>query len=910
MVRDMVRRGLLVLLLVGLALPGFAQTVSTGSVQGTIKDSEGLPLPGATVTAYSSALVARKLIATSDERGLYRFPSLPSGSYDIEAELSGFQSVRKEGIHINLGQALSVDFVLGVATVKEAVTVTGEAPIVSVVANSVSTNFDQEYLDKQPLPRNFYSIIGTAPGVNAGLGSSGSAMLAYGGTTENQNSFTMDGVNVADAAAGQHWILPSIQWMEEIQVGGLGANAEYGGYTGGVINGVTKSGGNEFHGGLEYYYQPDSWTSDNDPTTENDTFKFDDTSLSVGGPVSRDKLWFFVSAEYWHQVTTPVGALGTSDRKIPRYLGKLTFQPDASNRIWLMGEYDAVTNDRRGIDAYTYPEATWKQDGPGVSGSLNWESLINASNFINLKLTGYDGRDDYLPYHGTTLNGRVDDGNTGIAWQNATDQELNHRHVVTFDGSWSLFTDGLFSKNDSHSFKFGANYENGSSSDIWLRNGGFTYYDDSSLCDSWEAYQANPSCGPYYTERGYGEYNEHPKYNSAAVYAQDSMRLDRWTINYGVRWTQVKGGWQSGYGDSTVYNESFFDPRIGFVWDVTGDARTALKVHWGRYHDKIYTYLFDREASGHAAIPDQDCYWSDDTQSYSDCDTPTVIAASMGKIDQAYVDETLLTVEHQLSRSFSMGLDLMDRRFRSILAMVNTNDDYELTTATGNPLTGGTLPVYDLLSDPNFQLTTDNGGYRDMRSATLRVDKRYANGWSARSSLVWTDMKGNIIKNNGYEAELADKNGFTNSDGNMANYSEWEFKLSGAVDLPLNFQFSGQYTYLSGQYWTPYVRIRGLDYNASTGNYIWLTKRGSEQLPDRNLIDLRLAWRAKLGGASKLELSLECFNVLNSDTVLSVSGRWGDYRLSNGTWTPRSAYGSATAIENPRQLRAGLRLEF
>ena len=91
-------------------------------------------------------------------------------------------------------------------------------------------------------------------------------MLAYGGTTERQNAFTLDGVNVADAGAGQHWILPSIQWMEEIQVGGLGAAAEYGGYTGGIINGVTKSGGNEFHGGVEYYYQPESWIADNDPT--------------------------------------------------------------------------------------------------------------------------------------------------------------------------------------------------------------------------------------------------------------------------------------------------------------------------------------------------------------------------------------------------------------------------------------------------------------------------------------------------------------------------------------------------------------------------------------------------------------------------------------------------------------------
>ena len=123
----------------------------------------------------------------------------------------------------------------------------------------------------------------------------------------------------------------------------------------------------------------------------------------------KDKLWYFLSGEYWHQVTTPVGAVDTSDRKIPRFLGKLTLQASPENRFSLMGEYDAVTNDRRGIDAYTLPEATRKQYGPGVTAALNWEYLVNANNFLNVKLTGNDGQDDYTPYHGADTPGRIDD---------------------------------------------------------------------------------------------------------------------------------------------------------------------------------------------------------------------------------------------------------------------------------------------------------------------------------------------------------------------------------------------------------------------------------------------------------------------------------------------------------------------
>ncbi len=910
--RRTVFRGVFVaLLLLGLAAPISAQSTS-GSVQGTVRDSAGGVLPGVAVTVFSDALVARKMTTYTDERGIYRFPSLPVGSYVIEADLAGFVKQVKEDVRIKLGGALAIDIVLPQTKFKEEVTVSGEAPVVSVVSNTVATSFDTGYLDRQPLPRNYYSIIQSAPGVNVDYtASSGSAMLAYGGNGERQNAFTLDGLNVADSAAGQHWILPSIQWMQEIQVGGLGANAEYGGYTGGLINGVTKSGGNTFHGGIEYYYEPSSWVSNNDPTAENPETKFSDVSVSLGGPVIVDKLWYFVSGEYWHQVTTPVGAVATSDRKIPRYLAKLTLQASPENRLSLMGEYDNVTNDRRGISVYTLPDATSKQEAPGASFALNWESLLNADNFLSVKLTGYDGRDDYLPYHGVDTPGRIDD-DSGIAWVNQDIRELNHRHMVTADVSWSLYKDGLLGANDSHSFKFGTVYESGTSSDQWLRNGGFTYYDYSGDCDSLDAYFANPTCGPYYVERGWGEYHEWPKFSGLAFYAQDSARFDRLTVNVGARYGSYDGGWQSGHGKSSVYNVNFVDPRVGVVWDVTGDAKTALKAHWGRYHEKAFTYLWDREASGNAVVPDQDCYWNYDTNQYSDCDPLTTVAARMGKVNHPYVDETLLTLEHQLSQDLSFGVDLIDRRFRSFMTMVNSNQDYELYTATGNPYGGGSFPIYDLLSAQNWTLTTDNPAYRNYKSAVLRGEKRYSHGWWLRGSLVWSDLKGNVTSNDGYAGEFEDVNGLLNADGRMdMAFSEWEFKLSGAVDLPLGIQASGQYTYLSGWYWTPYVRVRGLDYNAYTGRYINLTPRGSQQLPDRNLINLRLAWSTKIARAINLTASLECFNCQNKATVLNVNQRWGDYRLGNSSpWRPNGAFGQATAIENPRELRAGIRLEF
>ncbi|MDL1948606.1 TonB-dependent receptor [Acidobacteria bacterium ACD] len=906
---------LALLLVLATAGPALAQGSVTGRIQGAVKDEQGGALPGVTVTAASPALVRGTMTTVTDAGGVYRFPALPPGSYSVSAALSGFKTVQRTNVRVGLGSSIAVDLTLQLESVKTEVVVTGEAPVVSVVQNSVATTFGGDYITKQAVPRNYYQVITTAPGVNADTGTSGSAILAYGGTTESQNAFTLDGVNVADTGSGAHWVLPSIQWMEEIQITGLGANAEYGGYTGGVINGVTKSGGNDFKGALEAYFQPDSFTSDNSPDTEDETFEFEDYALSIGGPVVKDRLWFFASAEYWHQVSTPVGARDTSDREIPRFLGKLTYQLGEKNRFFAMGEYDSVTNERRGIDAYTFPEATQKQDGPGASFSVNWEAILGSTSFVNLKVTGYDGNDDYLPYNGTGTPGHDDEyGLTDYNLVNAKLQNLSHRHLVTGDASWSLFVDGLFGKRDSHSFKFGALYEKASTTDEWRRNGGFSYYDDSTLCpgDTEEeqiaSYLADPTCGWYERSTGYGEYEVHAEHEGFTFYAQDSMRLDRVTVNAGLRYTGYRAGWRDGFGNPDVYEVDFVDPRVGFAWDVLGNATLAVKGHWGRYHSSMYTWLYDREISGHASVPDGDCYW--DGSEWGGCETSVPDEAPIGDVSHPYVDETLFTVEYQLGKDMAVAADYVNRRFRSLMGLVNTNTAYEPVTGIPNPIEGGDLEVWTLDGDPVWVLTTENPGYRDYDSVVLRFDKRYGDGWQLRSSLVWTDLQGNVLKNNGYAPELEDRNGLVNADGRMdSSFNEWEFKLSGAVDLPFGFVASGQYTYLSGAYWTPYGDVRSfLDGNYYSGRDVFLTERGSQKLDARNIVDVRLAWGTKVAGTTRLELSLECFNLLNTGKTLTVENYYGRYRSSG--WTRSASYGEALSIESPRQLRLGARFTF
>ncbi len=929
--RKALQGALVVLMLLALAAPVAAQSNVAGSIQGTVRDAQGAVLPGVAVTASSDVLVAGKTTAFTDERGVYRFPSLPPGMYVIEAELAGFATVRQEDVRVNVTRALALDITLPQAKVAETITVNAEAPVVSVVSNTVGSTFDVGFLEAQPLPRNYYALLAAAPGVTLDItSSSGASMMAYGGTGATQNAYTLDGVNVAEPGSGTYWLLPSIQWMQEIQIGGLGANAEYGGYTGGIINGVTKSGGNEFHGAVEAYNQPSSWVANNTPSElgVQAPFKFHDYAISLGGPVMKDKLWFFLSGEDWEQDTSPVGAARSTNRKVPRYLGKLTWQGNTSNRLSFMLEHDTVNQDYRTVSGTVLPEAAYKESAPNTTFAASWESLLNANNFVSFKLTGFAGREDDLPYHGFNTPGRQDQ-NTGILWQNLDDYLLSHQRQVTFDGSWSLFADGLFAAKDSHTFKFGGGYQNASVNYDSAPNGGYTLWDDSSSCPGegdaqFAYYMAHPECGlnDYaYKETGYGEYHERLLFNEINLYAQDSMRLDRFTVNYGLRYGNLKGGFKPGTGKSNVYNASFVDPRIGFVWDISGDAKTALKAHWGRYHDKMKGYLYDREVSGHIAPPTIDCYWDAATGQYDldsngdpGCETYSVPpAATMGSYGGQYVDEALISIEQQVGKDVVVGVDLLDRRFRDIIAMINVNQDYTLKTATNNPLTGGTLPIWILNSPQDYVLTTNDGAYRDYRSVMLRLDKRYSRGWYLNSSLVWTDLKGNQESNYGYESAYQDRNGFTNADGRLDwVHNKWDVKVNAAVNLPFNFQLSGQFNYLSGMYWTPYVRVTsGLNYNSTSGRNINLLPRGSYQFPERHLVNMRLAWNPKLGGALRLTLSAEVFNVLNNNTMIDTYQRWGSYNAKKNTWSgPRSTYDTPYTIENPRQVRLGVRVEF
>ena len=222
----------------------------TGSIAGTIRDSSGGILPGATIQASSPSLVGTQT-AVSDEQGNYRFPALTPGVYDITATLQGFTASKAAEVRLAIGQVLKIDLALSLATLTESVTVTAESPIIDVKQNAATASITAEDIANLPKARDFTDLVKTAPGTQQER-KSGIQIDGAGGSEHRYVIDGMDTTGVRTGVSGQE--MPT-DFIQELQVKSSGYNAEFRATTGGVISAITKTGSNVFRGGAGYYFR-------------------------------------------------------------------------------------------------------------------------------------------------------------------------------------------------------------------------------------------------------------------------------------------------------------------------------------------------------------------------------------------------------------------------------------------------------------------------------------------------------------------------------------------------------------------------------------------------------------------------------------------------------------------------------
>ena len=905
------RRSLLPLaLLIGISAPITAQTL-TGSISGVIKDDQAAVLPGATLT-----LTGRQgtLTQVSDSEGHYRFAPLEPGTFELSVQLSGFQGTKQSGIVITAGRTLEIDLVLKIGGLAEAVTVTGESPVVDVRSSATDTSISQDLLYSAPITRTAINVLNYAPGINSNS--------AFGGDGSSANSLLIDGVDTRDPSGGTAWSFYNYNIIQEIQFQGLGAPAEYGGFTGAVVNTITKSGGNRFSGLFDVLHTNKGLGSSNVPAevaAKNPnladpakTTKYWDLTTQIGGPLKENKLFYFASAQRFLLEQDPSGPSTIRHEVSPRLNFKLTWQPNASDNFTGHLQYDAYNIiGRAGVSALVATDnLTNREDAPEYLWLGQWRHVFGSRTFSEVKYTGWWGFYDLNPEVNESLhtdeNGLMSGGQ---GWFYYADRD---RHQV--NASITHYAD----KFGRHELKFGAEFERSKTRDRYGYTDGFTFYDYGGV--------------PYYAY-SYG-YDLSAKNNRASLFAQDSWRLgNRVTMNVGVRGDLLRG---SGESVGKIYSSNNWAPRLGLSWDVTGDNRTVVKGTFGRYFEAAQTQLFTRALPG---IQDYVTYFVVDGDindleevSRSVLSVPYSIA---DKIKHPSVDEFTLAFERALSRDTRLSVTGIWRDSQNFVNAVNPVSRWSRVTPT-NLLTNQPISLYRwanrtaadvgsnfvIQNTAGFQYLDTNNNligtadpFRKYRALMLVLSKRLSHRWQAQASYVYSQTTGNVDNISGNQVasrQFTTPNyALFNAEGHTTNDRPHEFKLLGSYQIPVvDVSVNGYFRVLSGRTYTPWQQFTNAELNmGTTYRRPNLEPLGSRRYDSGALLDLRLEKVFRFGG-DQVGLYADIENVTNSSLITGVLLRVPGTDVTTQTGTVTLPFETPGSLTGPRQARIGLRWSF
>lgn len=657
MIKKLIKISLILFLFISFISSLSAQR-QTGSIHGTIIDTESNPLPGVTVTISSEALMGTQSYITT-ETGAYRFPAVPPGTYTIEAEMPGFKKVIRGEIVVRVGMVVTIDITLEQATVQEELTVTAPSPTVDVESTKVVMTMDQELLNNIPTSRDIYDIVNAAPGAISENVIYRRTSSIHGGSVAG-NTYAFDGVYINEPRVNYAMTNVNFDVMEEVEMITASQTADVGFTEGGYINIVTRSGGNKFSGGATLYYQSEGmvqqlWRDEQiqamgvaKPAVHT---RWLDGSLYLGGPLLKDKLWFFSNVHYIKEEATTnfipftdiLGRYhGPYDYMHEEQMGFIKLTSQLTSKIKAMAMFNYVMRYSPSFLTFGQPvpytsfEATrpWDHE-KDYTPTVNLSYILNQNTFFDLKV-GYAYR--FFP---ATLQEEVKDlpwiRDYATPYTSLTNDSSGNQTTtpwrIAFGTSFTHFKDNLLGGN--HEFKGGLEFEYAySNENYWRKDNLYWYWNNGPYYYGRKTWKGVESVGYGRTDFSvYGpeEDSSKPEVNSKRIsaYIQDSLTLKRLTLNVGFRFdrswgsrpaiTKAAGGnpisvyvgekYVKPYVAST-YPQSFpqglnpfaeitfpewtnimvwtnFSPRIGLTYDLFGNNKTALKASYSRYSDSL-----------------------------------------------------------------------------------------------------------------------------------------------------------------------------------------------------------------------------------------------------------------------------------------------------------------------------------
>jgi len=600
---------------------------TTGSISGKISDSSGAVLPGVTVNATSPSMMGIQT-AVSDTGGTYRFPALPPGTYNLAFELPGFNTLKREGIIITMGFTANVNVELAVAAVQETVTVTGDSPVIDTSNTRVQQNFKLEALQEIPNARDMWSLLAVTPSVqmsriDVGGNRAGTqtGYTAYG--YSGQNRVLVEGINTTEGTSGAGFYF-DYGSFEEVFLGTIAQGSEM--PTPGVQSQfLGKSGGNKFQGEIYKDYERNSWQSDNissnlpsqyvyNATTNpsgirlgsNELNDYNDFNINVGGPIAKDKLWWYFSHRYQSTNVQQPNFIGDiagmpfhTDLWNPS--GKVTWQVNQNNKLigyYQWGQKSQPNRLPSSTNQYGSVGPTYAQSSGSWVYKGEWNSTINSKTYAEVRygVFGY-----YFPLVANTDTTAPQVQNSQLAqYFNGDQKEQTDRHRGQITGALTYFKDGW---GGTHNLKIGGEYldEVGYIGYLQVASGNTRVTINASGTPNQVIFYAPTATNVGGILSGpHGELLNVNKLGTYNTFLSDQWTVNKATVNMGVRFDhyrsyspiqqQLAFTFPTGlsipaqsFPETTYATFNKIAPRIGVSYDLFGTGKTVVKANYGLY---------------------------------------------------------------------------------------------------------------------------------------------------------------------------------------------------------------------------------------------------------------------------------------------------------------------------------------
>jgi hypothetical protein len=908
--------GILVVLPVETAAQGL-----TGVLIGTVKDPDGGVVPGAVVRVTSPVLPGGERQTTSSDRGQWRLHVLPPGIYVLTVEVSpALATYREAGIRIGGGETVEITVGLRLAGVAESITVEPGSEL-STRTSGLETRFGSDYIRDVPSRRySMFSLINSVPGVSPTSPSSGSVnTVSVFGSAVNENAFLIDGTNFTCPCQGVSRAEPIMDVIQELHVQSMGASVEFGNLQGAVFNVITKQGGDRFAGETAYYTQLSSLTAQpvmlavrngTQPTSRYERVRYRDFAASLGGPVKRDRLWFFGAYQYLRDYDSQPGADPAFPRRYEqnKVFGKLNWRFTPSLGMMQSFHREGWVNPTPPTLASPFvttqrvhasvPSMTFAHLTHVASSRTVWEARVGR--FLL--------RQDADPSSGDrTAPQRIDDI-TGIASGNAaqistlhldraTAKVLVHRHQPGWLGT-------------DHEFKAGVQIERGAHRLLQTLLGGVRYVDRDG--GPFQAIYRSPSIagGVFITP---------------ALFAADTFTVkDRITVDAGLRFDYSRAinpdlpvvnaeGRETDdllEGVGTVYTQRMLSPRLGVTARVDRRGRTVLRASYGRFHQGVLTGELDPISPGATATTTRE--YEAATGAYTRLVSivdPRINVMLDPRTRTPHTDEFSVALDREISAGVRASAAYIRKRGSDYLGWVDTRGQYEEQART---LADGTiLAVFALTnatSDRRFLLTNQDSMFVAYDGLVLALEKRLSKGWQASGSYTFSRAHGLQVTSNGNADEPQfstiaragyltfgqDPNDLTNAAGRLPNDRPHVFRATSVVRLWKRVRIAANLQHFSGRPWAATTQER----LPQGSRRILVEPRGTRRLSSQSLVDLRVSKTLRVFGAGTADLILDVLNVLNDTAEEALVS---DNRFAATFGTPR-------LFIDPRRAMLGVRL--